>query len=64
MGKIIVKNAVVRQPGFLYFINGAGDLCEAKMQHGRKKGKKNKKTAKKKPVKKTVKKPTKKKSKK
>ena len=38
MGKIIVKNAVVRKPGFLYYINGNGDLCEAKMSHkGRKK---------------------------
>ena len=31
MGKIIVKNAVVRQPGFLYYIDGEGNLCEAKM---------------------------------
>jgi hypothetical protein len=31
MGKIIVKNAVVRQPGYLYYISGNGDLMSAKM---------------------------------
>ena len=31
MGTIIVKNAVVRKPGFLYYIDGDGSLCEAKM---------------------------------
>jgi hypothetical protein len=46
MGKIIVKNAVVRQPGFLYYIDGEGNLCEAKMaRHG--KASKDKKTTKK-----------------
>jgi len=39
MGKIIVKNAVVRKPGFLYYIDAQGNLCEAKMQS---KGKKKK----------------------
>jgi len=40
MGEILVKNVVKREPGFLYYINGNGDACRAKMQHGRKKGKK------------------------
>lgn len=41
MGKIIVKNAVDRKKGFLYYIDGQGNLCEAKM--GGKKKKKVKK---------------------
>lgn len=31
MGKIIVKNAIKREPGFLYYIDGQGNLCSAKM---------------------------------
>ena len=31
MGTIIVKAAVVREPGYLYYINANGDLCSAKM---------------------------------
>ena len=31
MGTVIVKNAVVWEPGFLYYINAAGDLMSAKM---------------------------------
>jgi len=31
MGKIIVKNAVERKPGFLYYIDGQGNLCSAVM---------------------------------
>ena len=47
MGTIIVKNAVVRKPGYLYYIDKNGSVCEAKMARaGRKKGAK-KKTAKK-----------------
>ncbi len=38
MGKIVVKNAVVRQKGFLYYIDGEGNLCSAQMaRKGRKK---------------------------
>lgn len=48
MGKIIVKNAVERQPGYLYYIDGKGNLCEAKMCRGRKKKKKTVKAKKKK----------------
>jgi hypothetical protein len=37
MGTIIVKNAVRRKPGYLYYVDGEGNICEAKMCHGRKK---------------------------
>jgi hypothetical protein len=49
MGKIIVKNAVTRKPGHLYYVDGKGNVCEAVMARG---GKKKKKAAKKKAVKK------------
>ncbi len=42
MGKIIVKNAVERKPGFLYYIDGQGNLCEAEMHRGGKSKKKKK----------------------
>ena len=42
MGRIIVKNIVVRKPGFLYYIDGQGNLCEAKMSRGKKASKKRK----------------------
>ena len=58
MGRIIKKNVVKRKPGYLYYIDGAGHVCEAKMARGGKR-KKKKKVTKKKPVKK--KKPAKKK---
>lgn len=59
MGKIVVKNAVTRKPGHLYYIDSQGNVCEAKMARG---GKKKKKTAKKKAVKKVAKKKTAKKA--
>ena len=40
MWKIIVKNAVVRKPGYLYYIDGEGNLCESEMSRGGKKKKK------------------------
>ncbi len=49
MGKIVVKNVVERKTGYLYYVDGKGNVCEAKMARG---GKKKKKSAKKKPVKK------------
>lgn len=53
MGTIIVKNAVVRKPGYLYYIDRNGSVCESKMARGgRKKGSSKKKAAK--PTKKTV----------
>lgn len=40
MGEIIIKNAVERKPGFLYYVDGEGNICEAKMQRrGKSKGK-------------------------
>ena len=50
MGKIIVKNVITRRPGHLYYIDGKGNVCEAKMARGGKK----KKATKKKAVKKKV----------
>ena len=45
MGSIIAKNVITRKPGFLYYVDGKGNVCEAKMARG---GKKKKSTAKKK----------------
>lgn len=50
MGKVIAKNIVKRQPGYLYYVDGKGNVCEAKMARGGKK--KKKKVVKKKAVKK------------
>lgn len=48
MGKIIVKNAVDRKSGYLYYVDGKGNVCEAKMARGGRKKKAKKKTVKKK----------------
>ena len=40
MGKIIAKNVIERKPGFLYYVDGKGNVCEAKMARGGKKKKK------------------------
>lgn len=56
MGKIIAKNVVERKSGFLYYVDGQGNVCEAKMARGGKKKKVAKKVAKKKVAKKVVKK--------
>jgi len=37
MGKILVKEAVKRRAGFLYYIDGEGNLCEAEMKKRKKK---------------------------
>lgn len=55
MGKVIAKGVVKRKPGYLYYIDGKGNVCEAKMARGGKKKKKKvvkKKAVKKKPAKK------------
>lgn len=53
MGKVIAKSIVKRQKGYLYYVDGKGNVCEAKMARGGKRKKKvKKKAAKKKPVKK------------
>jgi len=43
MGTILLKAAVKRQKGFLYYVDSKGNLCEAKMARGGKKKKKGKK---------------------
>lgn len=47
MGKIIVKNAVVRKKGYLYYLDKEGNVVETPMSGGRK-SKKTKSTEKKK----------------
>lgn len=42
MGTIIVKNAVERKPGYLYYIDGEGNLCQAVMARKGKSKKKSK----------------------
>ena len=44
MGKVVVKHAVKRKPGHLYYVDGEGNVCEAVMARG---GRRKKKTAKK-----------------
>ncbi|MEK6935463.1 MAG: hypothetical protein AABW67_01620 [Nanoarchaeota archaeon] len=40
MGQIIHKLVVKRRPGHLYYVDGKGNVCEAKMARGGKKKKK------------------------
>jgi hypothetical protein len=40
MGKILIKGAVKREKGCMYYIDGAGNVCEAKMARGGSKKKK------------------------
>ncbi len=58
MGKIIAKNVIERKPGYLYYVDSKGNVCEAKMARG---GKKKKKKSAKKTTKKATKKAKKKK---
>jgi len=51
MGKIIAKDIVKRKSGYLYYVDGKGNVCEAKMARG---GKKKMKAVKKKATKKKV----------
>jgi hypothetical protein len=39
MGSVILKNAIKRKKGFLYYVDGKGNVCEAKMARGGKKKK-------------------------
>ena len=43
MGSIIAKNVIKIKPGFLYYVDGKGNVCEAKMARGGKKKKSKKK---------------------
>lgn len=49
MGTIVKKNVIKRKPGYLYYVDGKGNVCEARMSRGGKRKKKTKKA--KKPVK-------------
>jgi hypothetical protein len=40
MGTILVRNVVKRRPGHLYYVDGKGNVCEAKMARGGRKKKK------------------------
>jgi len=40
MGKIIAEKVGDRKPGFLYYVDGEGNVCEAKMARGGRKKKK------------------------
>ena len=40
VGTILVKNAIKRKSGYLYYVDGKGNVCEAKMARGGKKKKK------------------------
>lgn len=31
MGEILIKNAVKREQGYLYYVDGDGSVCRAKM---------------------------------
>ena len=39
MGVVVVKLAVKRKPGHLYYVDGKGNVCEAKMARGGKRKK-------------------------
>jgi len=43
MGKILLKGAVQRRPGYMYYVDGDGNVCEAQMARGGRKKKKAKK---------------------
>ncbi len=34
MGKVIARNVVKRKHGYLYYVDGKGNVCEAKMARG------------------------------
>jgi len=45
MGKVLVRGVIKRKKGYLYYVDGKGNVCEAKMARGgkRKKAKTKKK---------------------
>ena len=47
MGRIVVHKVITRKPGHLYYVDGQGNVCEAKMSRGGKKKKTKKKAGKK-----------------
>jgi len=45
MGRVVAKKVITRKKGYLYYVDGKGNVCEAKMSRG---GKRKKKTTRKK----------------
>lgn len=45
MGQVIARNVVTRKPGFLYYVDGKGNVCEAKMARGGKRKSSTRKSA-------------------
>ena len=39
MGEILIMNAVVREQGYLYYVDGKGNVCRAKLHRGGRKRK-------------------------
>jgi len=39
MGTILKKNVITRRSGYLYYVDGKGNVCEAKMARGGKRKK-------------------------
>ena len=39
MGTVIARNIVKRKSGYLYYVDGKGNVCEAKMARGGKRKK-------------------------
>jgi len=39
MGTVIARNVVKRKSGYLYYVDGKGNVCEAKMARGGKRKK-------------------------
>lgn len=39
MGEILIPNAVERESGYLYYIDGEGNVCRAKLARGGRKSK-------------------------
>lgn len=37
MGKVVKRNVVNRRSGYLYYVDGKGNVCEAKMARRKKK---------------------------
>jgi len=35
MGEVILENAVVREKGYLYYVDGNGSVCRAEMKRGK-----------------------------
>ncbi|GAI06978.1 unnamed protein product [marine sediment metagenome] len=50
MGRVVAKKVVKRKKGYLYYVDGKGNVCEAKMARGGKRKKKAKKKVKKRRV--------------